>query len=84
MTCPAHVSSLGAVVYESPYAARDICVLCGARPLRDHDGRVGAWIAGGDPGPGTRDPANTSTSPSPAPRRLLNKPRGVVGVIGSG
>ena len=31
------------VVEQSPYAARDICVLCGARPLWDHDGRVIAW-----------------------------------------
>jgi hypothetical protein len=27
----------------SPFAIRDVCVHCGSRPLRDHEGRIAGW-----------------------------------------
>jgi hypothetical protein len=29
---------------DSPVAHRDFCVWCGARPLRDRDGRIVTWV----------------------------------------
>jgi hypothetical protein len=42
--------------HEAPQAVGEVCVLCGALPLRDDSGRIAAWAwLARDDGPGDHD-----------------------------